>query len=167
MSQVVLRPFTAESLSTVAPWFDDAETQRRLGGREWPESLLRLVAEPPSEHRGHLVRERLGWIASRDGSDVALVDTEIYTDGTAAIAFVVDPRRRRQGIGAATLVAIGSHLARAYGVELRVGGIEPENTASVRCARAAGFVAKAAEPDEEGFIYHELRLGSGRASVGR
>ena len=158
-TQITLRQFTATALATVTPWFDDAETSRWLGGRDWPENLLRLVAARPSEHRGSVVRDRLGLIASLGRRDVALIDAEVYTDDSAAIALVVAPRSRRRGVGAATLVAVGSYLARTHGVVRLVGGVEQHNTASARCAVTAGFVPSGGVPDEEGFVDYVLWLG--------
>ena len=156
--QISLRRFTPTALVEVAPWFDDPETLRWLGGHDWPENLLHLIADPPREHRGSAVSERAGWIATFGGEDVALVDTEIYADNTAAIALVVAPEHRFRGFGAATLVATGELLARSFGVELLVGGVQTNNTASTRCVQAAGFVAASETPDDEGFIEYVLRL---------
>jgi len=89
---------------------------------------------------------------------VALIDTEVYADGTAALALVVAPAHRRRGAGAASLAAIGGLLARTRGVDALVGGVEQQNEASHRCVRAAGFVAVPDDPDEEGFINYVLRL---------
>jgi RimJ/RimL family protein N-acetyltransferase len=148
----VLRPFTAGDLDIVTPWFDDPETKRWLGGREWPENLLRLIADPPTAHRGNSVRERAGWIAVLAGEPVALADTEIYDDASAAIAFVVAPQHRRHGVATGTLQALATALAASHGVERLVGGVEQHNDASLRCVRAAGFVPVADTPDDEGFI---------------
>jgi len=164
VTSIELRPFTPDVLSAVAPWFDDAETARWLGGHDWPENLLRLIADPPREHRGSSVRERAGWIATLDGEPVALIDTEVYVDSTAAVALVVAPAQRRRGVGAAALAAIGDLLARSHGVEALIGGVEQHNEASHRCVKAAGFVAVAEDPDEEGFINYVLRLDPAGAS---
>lgn len=118
VTAIELRPFTPDLLDALAPWFDDAESVRWLGGRDWPENLLCLVADPPQEHRGSTVRERAGWVATLDGEAVALIDTEIYEDGTAAISLVVAPAHRRRGVGAAALAAIGRLLARSMGSTL-------------------------------------------------
>lgn len=158
MRPIHLRPFAPDLLGAVAPWFDDAETVRWLGGREWPENLLRLIADPPHEHRGSTVRDRAGWVATLDGEPVALIDTEVYEDGTAALSLVVAPAQRRRGLGTSALAAIGRLLGRSYGVEALVGGVEQHNEASHRCVKAAGFVAVADDPDEEGFINYVLRL---------
>jgi len=105
------------------------------------------------------VRERLGLIASFGRRDVALIDAEVYTDDSAAIALVVAPRWRRRGVGAATLVAVGAYLARTHGVLRLVGGVEQRNTASARCALTAGFVPSGDVPDQEGFVDYVLWLG--------
>jgi ribosomal protein S18 acetylase RimI-like enzyme len=154
---IALEPFTPGALAVVAPWFDDPEADRWLGGREWPENLLRLLADPPREHRGSVVRERLAFIASAAGEPVALVDVESYTDGSAALSLVVAPRHRRSGVGAATLRALGAHLA-TRGVTSLVGVVEQHNAASLRLVERAGFLAVTGEPDEEGFIDYVLRL---------
>jgi ribosomal protein S18 acetylase RimI-like enzyme len=154
---ITFTPFTSEALASVEPWFDDPETDRWLGGREWPENLLRLLADPPREHRGSVVRERVALVARADGESLALVDAEIYTDDSAAVSLIVAPNRRRRGLGAATLRALGAHLA-GCGVRALVGGVEQHNTASLRCVERAGFVAVSGKPDEEGFIDYVLRL---------
>jgi RimJ/RimL family protein N-acetyltransferase len=164
VTSLELRPFTPDLLGGVAPWFDDGETVRWLGGRDWPKNLLRLTADPPREHRGSSVRVRAGWIATLDGEPVALIDTEVYVDGTAAVALVVAPAQRRRGVGAAALAAIGDLLARSHGVQSLIGGVEQHNEASHRCVKAAGFVAVAEDPDEEGFINYVLRLDPAGAS---
>jgi RimJ/RimL family protein N-acetyltransferase len=166
LRQLTIRPFTPAALAAVAPWFDDPETLRWLGGRDWPTNLLGLIADPPLEHRGSTVRARTGWIAALDGEDVALVDAEIYADGTAAIAMVVAPEHRRRGIGTATLVAMGEALARGHGVERLVGGVEQDNAASARCVKAAGFAAATETADKEGFIEYVLRIDTPRPADG-
>jgi RimJ/RimL family protein N-acetyltransferase len=158
VTPIDLRPFTPDLLGAVAAWFDDPETARWLGGRDWPENLLRLIADPPQEYRGSTVRERAGWVATLDGEPVALIDTEIYVDGTAAVALVVAPAQRRRGVAAAALAAIGRLLARDSGIDALVGGVEQHNEASHRCVKAAGFVAVTDRPDDEGFINYVLRL---------
>ena len=157
MRPIELRPFTPDLIGAVAPWFDDPVTVRWLGGRDWPENLLRLIAEPPPEHRGSTVRGRAGWVATLDRDPVALIDAEIYADGTAAVALVVAPAHRRRGVGASVLAAIGRLLARR-GIDALIGGVEQNNEASHRCVKGAGFVAVAEEPDDEGFINYVLRL---------
>ena len=41
-----LVPFTSAALPSLEPWFDNAETQRWLGDRRWPQMLLRPGREP-------------------------------------------------------------------------------------------------------------------------
>ncbi|HEV8229464.1 MAG TPA: GNAT family N-acetyltransferase [Candidatus Limnocylindria bacterium] len=137
--------FTANDIATVERWFDDDETRRRLGGREWPRQLLELVRTPPS---GTL--ERIAWLALDDEEQVGLVDVEIYPDRTASLALVVDPERCCRGHGRAILELVCRALSGRVR-ELR-GGIETGNEASRRCALAADFAPVASEPDADGFI---------------
>ncbi len=85
---VALRPFTRDQLALVEPWFEDPETQRWLGGPDWPRMILDLSDAP------------LGEFAA---------------------------------------------------------GIEPENTASVRCLLSAGFHPIDPMPDWEGVVYYARR----------
>lgn len=148
--------FVRELLPVVSPWFDDEDTRRWLGGAEWPESLLNLVKDPPREHRGSEVRERIGLAIRQRQEIVGLVDAEVYADGSAAVALVIAPHRRRSGLGATSLVGVAAYLRRR-GVTRLTAGIAKANVASLRCARRAGFTAVTGDTDEEGFIEFERR----------
>jgi RimJ/RimL family protein N-acetyltransferase len=150
VGEIRLRLFTTEALSVLEPWFDDPETQRRLGGPDWPARELRLLADPPPAHRGQRVERRWAWVAE-DLVPVGLVVAEAYCDATASVALVVDPARRGRGVGRRILRAVLDAL-RAAGIREATGGIEADNVASVRCVEAAGFTRQAEEPDAEGFV---------------
>jgi L-amino acid N-acyltransferase YncA len=109
------------------------------------------------------VHARLGLSASWGGVPVALVDAEVYDDGSAAVAFVVAPAHRRRGLGVATLRAVATLLATRHGVTRLIGGVEHTNDASARCAQAAGFTPRSGVPDEEGFVDYVLDLESARS----
>ena len=83
-------------MAEIETWFDDPETQRWLGGRSWPRRLVAL-AELPG-------RVAVVWL--QRGEIVALLDIERYGDGPAAIALVVSPAHRGEGIGTAILRSI-------------------------------------------------------------
>ncbi|WP_127507437.1 GNAT family N-acetyltransferase [Actinoplanes solisilvae] len=166
--QVMLVPFTAELLPTVQVWFEDAEVRRWLGGPDWPAQSLRMHGQGLGEEfRGRRVLRDHSWVAlDDDGEPVGLIGGEVYDhwDETAGpamgLAYVVDPRRWRQGYGAAMLRAVvGSD--EVADVVVFAAGIEPENKASVRCAVAAGFRPENGEPDHEGIVHHLLRRNPG------
>ncbi len=62
------------------------------------------------------------------------------------LAYVVDPERWRLGFGRAALRAV-MDAPEVSDVSLFVAGIDADNTASQRCARAAGFAPESDEPD--------------------
>ncbi|WP_336028953.1 GNAT family N-acetyltransferase [Geodermatophilus sp. FMUSA9-8] len=175
MRTVSLVPFEPEHLLAVQPWFDDPETRRRLGGREWPTRELAVRGTRwTEEFRGRRVLRSCAFVAlDDDGVLVAQVGGDVYdrwttwdpvaervleTDGrrTMGAAYVVAPSRRGQGVGAATLRALVADPGTAD-VEQFVLGIEPDNTASLRAAAAAGFTPRTAEPDAEDMVYLHLR----------
>jgi RimJ/RimL family protein N-acetyltransferase len=172
---VQLVDFGAEDVAPIEPWFDDAETQKRLGGREWIRgmpSLLRLTIG--DEFRGKSVIGRRMWLGlDGSGSAVAFVDTELYDryvawDGSdwdhpvvsdavevpsAGFVLVVDPARRGQGYGTAAIEAMVAHPDLSH-VRLFFGGVEADNIASIRCLTKAGFRPRSTEPDFEGMLYY-------------
>ncbi|MGY1608040.1 GNAT family N-acetyltransferase [Geodermatophilus sp. SYSU D00700] len=174
MDTVRLVPFEPEHLPGALPWFDDAETRRRLGGRDWPARELALRSTVwTDEFRGRRVLRSCAFVAlDGDGVVVAQVGGDVYdrwtewdpaaervlsTDPrrTMGAAYVVAPSRRGRGIGAATLRALVAAPATAD-VEQFVLGIEPDNTASLRAAAAAGFTPLTTEPDAEDMVHLHL-----------
>jgi L-amino acid N-acyltransferase YncA len=75
---------------------------------------------------------------------------------------VVDPARRRQGLGKRIIQAVVAHPQLGE-IELVRAGIEPGNQASVRCFTAVGFSVETDEPDEEGVVYFRRRISKARA----
>jgi RimJ/RimL family protein N-acetyltransferase len=174
VSTVRLAPFEPEHLPGVLPWFDDPETRRRLGGRDWPTRELALRSTLWSEEfRGRRVLRSCTFVAlDDDGTVVAQVGGDVYDRWTAwdpvtervlstdprrtmGAAYVVAPSRRGRGLGAATLRALVAAPETAD-VEQFVLGIEPDNTASLRAAASAGFAPLTTEPDAEDMLYRHL-----------
>lgn len=145
-----LRPFAADDLPCVAPWFEDSETRRWLGGPDWPAQTLRLVGP-----------DRFAFLALHDGAIVGLLDVERYSDMTASFAIAVDPALRRQGIGAAVLDLM-LVLPELAGVAEVFAGVETGNDASRALLLRAGYASDGAV-DEDGFAYyrHQLPLCDG------
>lgn len=176
-ASVVLVPFTAELLAVVQPWFHHPKVVRWLGGPEWPARGLRLAGTGIGEvFRGRRVLRDHTWVAFDEaGAAVAYLGGEVYDrwcryeegpDGPVVdavepgpamgLAYVVDPRRWRQGFGTATLRA-AMDAAEVADVVVFAAGIEPDNVASARCATAAGLVPDSPVPDWEGIVHHIRR----------
>jgi L-amino acid N-acyltransferase YncA len=173
---VRLVPFQPEHLPAVMPWFDDAVTQQRLGGRDWPVREMALrTTRWTEEFRGRRVLRSHSFVALDDGGrPVAQIGGDVYDRWTLwdpaaervvetverrtmGSAYVVAPGCRGRGYGSATLRALVAAPETAD-VEQFVLGIEPDNAASLRVAAAAGFTALTTEPDAEDMVYlHLLR----------
>jgi RimJ/RimL family protein N-acetyltransferase len=168
---VEFRPHDVERIDA---WFDDAETRRWLGGRDWirraPSLLTKTIGD---EYRGKNVTGRMMWLGlDGAGEPVSFVDGEIYDryaswDGSdwdhpvvsdvvtvpsMGLTVVVDPARRREGFGSATLHAVIDH-PETSDVMLFFGSVDVENAASIACARRAGFRRRTIEPDFEGMLH--------------
>jgi len=176
-ARVTLVTFSQAWLDQVRPWFRHREVDRWLGGPEWPERALRLQGTGLGEvYRGLRVLRSYSWVTLDEaGTAVGLIGGEVYDpwcryteasggpvvdeieDGPAmSLAYVVDPRRWRQGFGVAALRAVVG-APEVADVVLFAAGVEDGNLASSRCAISAGFVPQSAEPDWEGIVHHILR----------
>lgn len=161
---VTLVPFTEDLLPAVQVWFTDPEVQRWLGGPDWPAREFRVRGHGIGEEfRGRIVLGERSWVAlDANGVPVAHIGGDVYdrwgqAEGPSlGLAYVVDPRRQRQGYGTSTLLAVVAAPENADVVVFALG-IEPENVASVRCAAAAGFRPDDPEPDFEGIVHHLRR----------
>ena len=175
---VELRPFLAEHLPLVQPWFEHPEVRHRLGGPEWPERSLHLQERDPDddEFRGMRVLRSHTWLAWAYDEPVGYLGGEVYDRWTTydgsdpdrprvthaepgpamGSAYVVDPARWRRGFGVALLRAWLVHPVVAD-VRVFVLGIDHDNPASSGCAVAAGFVPDSPVADWEGIVHHVLR----------
>ena len=175
MVPVVLRPFDRAELPLLEPWFEDPETQRWLGGPDWPLMTLALSDVPLGEFRGALETGRYRFIAWDGSAPVGYIDcgtfdrwttweggpegrgvVGVIDEPSGAMAYVIDPARRRRGYGrdmVRTMMAIPA----LEHVSLFAAGIEPENTASVRCLLSAGFQPLDPVSDFEGIVYYARR----------
>ena len=164
---VELRPFLAEHLSLVQPWFEDPEVRHRLGGPEWPERALQLQARrrgrrrvPWHEgaalaHLAGLVTRRAGRLPRRRGlrplddvrrlrpRPVRVVTGPSSPDRRWAARTSSTPLAGARGFGVAVLRA-WVEAPEVADVRVFALGVEHDNLASTRCAVAAGFVPDAA-----------------------
>jgi RimJ/RimL family protein N-acetyltransferase len=171
---VRLVAFQPEHLPAVLPWFDDPETQRRLGGRDWPVREMALrTTRWTEEFRGRRVLRSHSFVALDDGGrPVAQIGGDVYDrwtlwdpeaarvvrvfeHRTMGSAYVVAPACRGHGYGSAALRALVAAPETAD-VEQFVLGIEPDNAASLRVAAAAGFTKLTTVPDAEDMVYVRL-----------
>lgn len=149
---MLLRPLHAADLVLIDAWFDDPQTQRWLGGRDWPAQALQL-ADPRAG--------RFALLALDQDQPVGLLDVELDAGGTASFAVVVDPRLRRRGIARRMFAAMLSRPELA-GVHHLTAGVEHGNTPSERLLRTLGFTAldTASDPDFTDFAWHRSDAGS-------
>jgi RimJ/RimL family protein N-acetyltransferase len=141
----------------IEPWFDDPDTQRYLGGRDWIARELDLIREMPgARQRDKTIVGRWGWVSFDGAEPVGFAGAERYDDGTASGTFVVAPDRRGQGLGRQVLSAMMDRSELA-GVTRFVGGVEPDNVGCIRCLTALGS-APPSRVDDEGMLSFEITL---------
>ena len=80
----------------------------------------------------------------------------VIDEPSGSIAYVTDPALRRRGYGVGMILSL-MRVSPLEEVSLFAAGIEPENTASVRCLLSAGFWPLDPVPDWEGIVYYARR----------
>jgi RimJ/RimL family protein N-acetyltransferase len=154
---VSLRSLSSPDLIDVAPWFEDPETQRWLGGPDLPELLMNLAENPPKDSWGKRVTGRYVWLAiSAEGEPVGLLSVEAYADHSAQLDVIVAPSERGQG-WAAAIVATGTTHRALSEVDTFYAEIEPENRASRRAFERVGFALESERTDQFGALRFVLR----------
>ena len=77
----------------------------------------------------------------------------VIDEPSGNMAYVIDPAARRRGYGLDMMLTLMTVPALDH-VRLFTAGVEPDNTASVRCLLSAGFQPLDPERDWEGFVYY-------------
>lgn len=151
---------TEELAHAVASWFDDADTIRYLGNRDWLYRELGLMQTAPGAmFRGRRVLARYVWIVFDQSERLCgLIDIESYDDGTAGMALLIAPDRRGQGLGEHILGLLETR-PELQGIHEIIGGVEPENVSAQRCLLRAGYIIAPAA-DEEGFLRFHKKISS-------
>lgn len=132
------RRVSHDDIDVVDEWFDDADVRQFIGERGWTGEVLH-VANREQLEEGTVHREFD--VAIMDGAAAALVDIEVYVDGWASLACVVDPRRRRQSVARGCL-QFAFEVARAHGATRMVAFVEPDNTPSIGLLESVGFLRR-------------------------
>jgi RimJ/RimL family protein N-acetyltransferase len=176
MASLRLQPFEAGQLHLVEPWFNDAETQRWLGGPQWPRQMLDLMTRPLGEYRGARETGRFRWLAWEHEEAVGYIDCGTYDRWTtwegeeggqgviaviavpsASITYVVDPALRGRGHCTGMIEELMRQPELAQ-IRLFGAGVEPDNLPSVGCLVSAGFEPLGVEPDWQGMLYYVSRV---------
>jgi RimJ/RimL family protein N-acetyltransferase len=188
MSQpiVTLRPLTHTDLAAIAPWFEDPDTRRALGGPEWPAAMLAHADRAiGTAFRGAQQSGSYHYLALTAGVLVGYIDCGTFDrcaiyggEGphgpiildtieaiTGSIAFVIDPARRRQRLATSMIGALTTHPDLSK-VELFEAGVEPENHGSRGALEAAGFRLRSPVPDCEQMLYYHAWTTGPSATVG-
>lgn len=184
IDSVVLRRLTAQDLPAIVGWFQDPDTSRFLGGPDWLVAMLANAERAVgTDFRGARQTTADHFLALVDGVPVGYVDCGTFDrcavyggesqDGpiiretieavTGAIAFTIDPARRRQGLATKMIRALIDHPD-LHNVALFEAGVDPENHASRRTLEAAGFHLRSSEPDCEEMLYYERWAPNRRAT---
>jgi RimJ/RimL family protein N-acetyltransferase len=137
--------------------------------------VLELSHAPLGEFRGAQETGSFGFLAWDKNVPVGYVDcgtfdrwttweggpggrgvVGVIDEPSGAIAYVTDPAQRRMGYGTEMIQALMAMDVLEH-VSLFAAGIEPENTASVRCLLSAGFRPLDPATDWEGIVYYAKR----------
>jgi GNAT superfamily N-acetyltransferase len=174
---VVLSTLQRSDLALLEPWFEDPDTARYLGGPGRPAAMLALGEGAVGEVFGGAVQTGAQrYLAHADGRPIGYIDCgtfdrctvyggegpagpiilESIEAPTGSIAFVIDPRLRRRGLGAKMIAALIGRSELRF-LELFEAGVEPENVTSRRCPQASGVELRSERADFEGMLYYRLR----------
>jgi RimJ/RimL family protein N-acetyltransferase len=147
--QVVLVPLRGDDADELAGLLDDATIRGFLGVAHLAGLRQRFAAweTRPAPHG----REAwLNWVVrARDGGRALGWVQATVRDGTASVAYALLPAERGHGAASDAVRALATWLRAAHGVAEVTASIAPENAASERVARAAGFAPTARWADGE------------------
>ena len=142
------KPLTLNDLDRVLPWFDDPETQRRLGGFFPVGEQLKLIEQNPDKH---------GWISFADDVPIGLCELEVEDGTIGYVMILVAPAQRGQG----KAIILANHLteaAKKLGLKELQAWIEPDAQASRACFLRAGYLE--AKTTDDGFDLFRFTLSS-------
>ena len=136
---VVLVPLRGEDADDLAGLLDDPVIRGFLGVADRV-NLRRRFAAWETRSAPHGGQSWLNWVVRARADRRALGWVQATVDGaSAAVAWALLPAERGHGAASGAVRALSPWLRTALGVEEVTASIDPENTASERVARAAGF----------------------------
>ena len=137
-----IEPLKSEHFARITPWFEDAETQRRLEGFYPLQEQLQSLINDPDKH---------AWLLWQEERPVGLIELE-KEKSTAHVLILVAPDGRGQGLGH-ILVAALPPLARKIDTQTLRAFVATSGVASHRCFLAAGYANMG---EEDGFVCYDL-----------
>ncbi len=134
------RLLTEVDSAVIEPWFDDLDTKKYLGNKDWLHRLFKLLDEMPGkEFKGKIISGRYALLVFLGQTPVALIDIETYSDATAALALVVAPDYRSKGIAKRIHGDIWE-LSEMKDINKIIGGLDPDNIASLKSLKETGAI---------------------------
>ena len=150
-ARLTLVPLTASSIRSLALRPDQPLSQEGLAGLVWPADDRRVIryrsdalaADPAAE------RWLLSAVLDADGTLVGRIGCHSApVNGRVEVGYSVRPECRRRGIATRILSTFSQWLA-DQGVQTVVLSVRPDNEASLRIARRAGFAQVGERQDDE------------------
>jgi RimJ/RimL family protein N-acetyltransferase len=142
--KIKLRDINRNDLPALERWFEETETKNRLGGMlplaRWFENV-------------RILTNQKNYMALTGEVSTGMVTLETYEDRTASIALLVNPALRNQGFGKAI---IRHALKLLDGCTEVHAHIEQDNTASIRCFGACGFIECSVDADDMLDMVHDF-----------
>ena len=148
MPELQFRRLDSLGLDIFAAWFADNELNRRICAPT--EQWFQYVSTKP---------ENSAWLVYEGRTAVGQLQLDTYPDRTGSLSLVVNPELRSRGYGKRILSAFLLQGEASRLVEIKAC-IEADNSASLNCFRACGFVARETEPDSNGLISLVYRNGA-------
>lgn len=139
-----LKPLQREYYELILPWFEDAETQRRLGGFYPIADQLKLIEKSPN---------KFAWLVWQAEVPVGLIELEVEGD-TAHPLILIAPAARGRGFGHELVTQLVT-LASQLGVREVSAGVSVNNLTSCKCFERASFQITG---EEDGFNTYVLLL---------
>jgi RimJ/RimL family protein N-acetyltransferase len=138
--RVILVPLTAGDADDLAGLLDDPMIRGFLGVAE-RNGLRRRFASWETRRAPHGGESWLNWVVRARDDRRALGWVQATVEGpTASVAWSLLPTERGRGAASGAVRALTAWLRTALAVEEVTAAIAPDNVASERVARAAGFV---------------------------